>query len=71
MTKLPYTSCQIDIAFGILSGRLDPEVFGFNTAQDLHGDLVSAMDGGRGNPGPNAHRRKAEEILGWLIAHRE
>ena len=69
----PYTPQQIDIAFGIMSGRIDPEtdLRFFDDAQLLHGNLVSALQNGKGNPGALAHRHKAEEIFAWLFAHRD
>ncbi len=68
---MKYTQQQIDMALGIMSGRLGPEDLScFDDAQKLHGDLVSAMKGGEGNPGDYAHRRKAEEILKHLLLQR-
>ncbi len=66
-----YTPDQMDVALGIMSGRIDPEtdLRDFDSAQRLHLNLISAMDGGRGNPGPYAHRAKAEQILCWMISH--
>jgi hypothetical protein len=61
-----YTRKQLDIALGILSGRIDPDtdLRSFDDAQRLwNWDLVSTMQGGDGNPGTAAHRRKAEKIL--------
>lgn len=65
-----YSDKQINMALGIMSGRIDPvnDLRFFDEAQKLHGDLVSTINGGLGNPGPQAHRRKAEEILLSLIA---
>ncbi|MES2865556.1 MAG: S4 domain-containing protein, partial [Actinomycetota bacterium] len=53
-----------------LGRRIDPEtdLRDFDSAQRLHLNLISAMDGGRGNPGPYAHRAKAEQILCWMIS---
>lgn len=66
---MTYDKRQIDIALGIMSGRIDPEkdLRLFDDAQQLHKNLVSAMSGGAGNPGPHYHRKKAEEILLHLI----
>jgi len=68
--KPVYTSEQINLALGIMSGRIDPctDLRFFDDAQKLHGDLVSAHLGGDGNPGPTGHRLKAEEILLHLIS---
>jgi hypothetical protein len=67
-----YTKEQIDIALGVLSGRINPETgfMWFEDAQKLHGFcLRGRLEGGQGNPGVEAHRRKVEEILLALITH--
>lgn len=65
-----YSQEQIQAALGVMSGRIDPkiELRRFDDAQVLHGGtLKSAVEGGLGNPGPLAHRKKAEEIMLALL----
>lgn len=70
---MSYTKEQIDIAFGIFSGRINPisDLAYFDEAQKLHGNLVGTINGGSGNPGPMGHRLKAEEIIRSLIQSME
>lgn len=64
-----YTEEQVTIALGIMSGRIDPEteLKYFDDAKKLHPEITSACGWRTGNPGPRAHRLKAEEILKHLI----
>lgn len=66
-----YTQTQIDTAFGILSGRIDPEedLKTLDAANHLlwDGELKSSFSGGGGNVSANAHRMKAEYILKQLL----
>lgn len=67
---MKYTNEQIEIALGVMSGRINPEtdLRYFDDAQRLHGGLLrSVRDGGLGNPGPDGNRRKAEEIVMSLL----
>lgn len=68
---MKYNQEQIDIALGIFSGRINPEtdLEFFEDAQKLHKNLVGTINGGNGNPGSYAHRKKAEEIVSYLISN--
>lgn len=67
MTTNPFTYAQISIALGIMSGRIDPATMHFDEAKELHPEIESAIGGGCGNPGADAHRRKAETIVWSLL----
>jgi hypothetical protein len=67
---MKYTEKQIDIAMGIISGRINPDLDlkYLEDAQGLYnGELKSMIVGGEGNPGTHAHYRQAERILMHLI----
>ena len=65
---MKYTQQQIDIAFGIMSGRIEPEhdLHYYDDAKKLY--TFDELEKYHGlNPGAHAHRLKAEEILKHLI----
>ena len=71
--KSKYTEKQIEIAFVIFSGRINPAIHlkYFSAAQELYkGELKGTLEGGKGNLSVNEHYRKAEEILKYLLLTR-
>lgn len=65
-----YTEKQIEIALGIMSGRINPEtdLKYFDDAKQFDPDLKNSISGR--NKTPNEHRRLAEQIFMHLISQK-